>query len=725
MKKRKLLALLAMAALTANAQSKLDLQSLARMQELREQVETSALQKGLTAKKAAQQETIEVVVKMHNGTDAAALAAKGFDLKANRGEFAVVSMPLSRIEELNDIESVESIGYGKRRYMRLSVAHPQTGVDKVQAGEGLDMPYTGKGIIIGDVDQGFDPAHPFFLDKDGNTRVTMYYLKARSITDPAAIVAAGVDQTSTYHGSHVIGIAAGNYQGDDFSISGVAPEADIAMAAYSQGYDSELITIIEKLVNFAAEQKKPLVINLSLGDNAGPHDDSDQLTQYLNKVVDDNAAVVCIAAGNEGTYPIVQKKTFASDTDEMTAYLYEDADMVSYYGYNPSCSLWAKGTEPFNVSFVLYNTSTKKILKRYDPDVNILKSSGSTADEDFSKYFSGTLRMTRKANETTGKYGVDIKFSGTRLVSSVVPGYVVTASAGREVVCYASDWTYLISGLQTTMYGTNYVPAEGVTADGTINNMAAGMKGICVGSYNSRDKGTNKNGTTFSLSSFGETNELGDVSAFSSWGTIDGVAMPDIAAPGSLVESATTTEYIRSMGAYDGDYTKSLYKNGKYYYWKVNMGTSMATPYMSGVAALWLQADPTLTTAKIKEIAKSTAIKDDKVKATANPVQFGAGKIDAYNGLKYVLDHKASALGKVDSDKDMLFRQTADNVYEAYVAGETAITVNIFDMSGRLVYSKRTAGNTSQFSLASMPKGIYAVELCGSKTSHKLKVAVK
>lgn len=60
MKKRKLLALLAIAALTANAQSKLDLQSLARMQELREQVETSALQKGLTTKKAAQQETIEV-----------------------------------------------------------------------------------------------------------------------------------------------------------------------------------------------------------------------------------------------------------------------------------------------------------------------------------------------------------------------------------------------------------------------------------------------------------------------------------------------------------------------------------------------------------------------------------------------------------------------------------------------------------------------------------------
>ena len=80
--------------------------------------------------------------------------------------------------------------------------------------------------------------------------------------------------------------------------------------------------------------------------------------------------------------------------------------------------------------------------------------------------------------------------SGTRIVSRVVPGYIVTASSGREVVCYASDMTYLISGVETTMYGSNYIPAEGVTADGTINNMAAGMNAVIVGSYNSRDMGT-------------------------------------------------------------------------------------------------------------------------------------------------------------------------------------------------------------------------------------------
>lgn len=274
--------MLAMVALSAGAQSKLDLQSLTRMQELKEQVETSALQKGMTPQKAAMQETIDVVVKMKDGVEAKSLAEQGFEVKAGRGEVAVVTLPLSRIEELNNVEDVESIGYGQKFNMKLTVAHPQTGVDKIHSGEGLSMPYKGKGVLIADVDQGFDPSHPFFLDKDGNTRVKLYYKGGKSYTDPAAVVAAGTDTYDTYHGSHVIGIAGGYFSNDDFTISGVAPESDLAMATYQYGYDTELITIVEKLANFAAECKEPLVINLSLGDNNGPHDSSFHISTRLS-----------------------------------------------------------------------------------------------------------------------------------------------------------------------------------------------------------------------------------------------------------------------------------------------------------------------------------------------------------------------------------------------------------------------------------------------------------
>lgn len=46
----------------------------------------------------------------------------------------------------------------------MDVARQTTGADNVQNGDGLDTPYTGKGVIIGVIDQGFEFRHIAFLD---------------------------------------------------------------------------------------------------------------------------------------------------------------------------------------------------------------------------------------------------------------------------------------------------------------------------------------------------------------------------------------------------------------------------------------------------------------------------------------------------------------------------------------------------------------------------------
>ena len=724
MKKKSMTVLFALVVLTAGAQSKLDLSSRLRLQKLQQDVEAAAKQSGTALKAASQQKTIKVTVCMKDGVDAGTLAQRGFDVTASRGEVGVVSLPLNRVAELDGIADVATLSYGEKVRMKLSEAHKQTGVDKIHSGEGLELPYTGKGVLIADIDGGFDPNHAFFLDKDGKTRVKYYIKKGVEYTDPDAISAAGPDYKEEYHAAHVLGIAAGYFSNDELTISGVAPEADIAMGSIVLGSNEEFIEQTEKMISRAKELNEPLVMNYSIGINNGPHDNTCAFNKYLNNVIASNDAVVCMAAGNEGLYPIVQKKTFTADTDSMTAYMYVTPTnlAINYNEYSPTCTIYGDGTEPFEVSFVLYNLPSNKIVKIYDPSVDVLSSKGTDADADFAKYFQGTLVKSAGVQEGRDRYYTSIAMSdGKQRVSSVIPGYIVKAKNGRTLVCYADQYTYLVK----QYVSGKAVAADGVTYDGTINNYVTGMDGISVASYNSRVSGKYSTGQSYSTAAFGEANGLGDVSSFSSWGTVDGVNYPDIAAPGALIESAVTSAYLEYYKGVDDTYTSSATVNGTTHYWTVSMGTSMATPYMSGVAALWLQADPTLTTAKIKEIAKSTAIQDDMTKNTKYPVQFGAGKIDAYNGLKKVLEGKSTGLRSVDADKDMLFRSTGDNSYEAYVAGETAITVNVYDMSGRRAYSRRTAGNSVEFSLASLPKGIYAVELCGSKTSHKVKVAVK
>ncbi len=723
MKKRTLTVLFALAALSAGAQSKFDPMSLMRLQGLQHEVEASAKKSGKLFKTLAQEKEISVTVLMKNGVDAASLAGKGFDIAASREEIGVVTLPLSRIGELNDIADVSSMSYGARYTPTLTVAHKLTGVDKIHSGEGLSMPYTGKGILIADIDNGFDPTHIFFCDKDGKTRVK-YFSKGKDkvYTTQEEIMDAGTDDFTSYHSAHVLGIAAGYFSNENFTISGVAPEADIAMGTMGTGTTEEIIQESEKVVAFSKTLKEPLVLNYSLGSNFGVHDSTDMFSVYINKVVASNDAVVCISAGNSATYPVVQKKTLQSDDDQMAAYIYMNDFNPSYY-YDPCCMIIGDGKEPFDVSLVLYDTKTKKVIKTYEPSVNVLSDDGDNYDEEYSKYFSGTLRKTSGVEDGRERYIVSIiMWDGKAQNQDVLLGYVVKSKKGREFVCYATQNSYLVKDV--TDY--DYVPADGITPDGTINCLAPGSNILCVGSYNSRDKGQYASGEAYSFETEGETNVLGDVSSFSGWGTVDGKDFPHITAPGCLVISAVTEDYlVHAVNENQKKYTDFVTVDGRTHYWQINQGTSMSTPYVSGTAALWLEADPTLTMAQVKEIAMSTAIKDDFVKNTKYPVQFGAGKIDAYNGLKKVLDGKSTGLRTVDADKDMLFRSTGDNSYEAYVAGETAITVDIYDMSGRRAYSRRTAGNSVEFSLSSLPKGIYAVELCGSKTSHKIKVAVK
>jgi serine protease AprX len=101
------------------------------------------------------------------------------------------------------------------------------------------------------------------------------------------------------------------------------------------------------------------------------------------------------------------------------------------------------------------------------------------------------------------------------------------------------------------------------------------------------------------------------LASFSSRGaTADGRVKPDLVAPGVAVTSAqtgTTNGYV----SYDG--------------------TSMATPFVAGVALLALDANRALTAADVK--AKLTATAVDWGRAGADG-EYGAGRLDAYAALK-------------------------------------------------------------------------------------------
>ncbi len=85
--------------------------------------------------------------------------------------------------------------------------------------------------------------------------------------------------------------------------------------------------------------------------------------------------------------------------------------------------------------------------------------------------------------------------------------------------------------------------------------------------------------------------------------------------------------YIKPDVSAPGVSVPSTYPGGGYAY---GTGTSMATPHVSGTAALILQKNPNMKPAEVKEALKSTAV---DLGSSGKDNDYGSGRIDAYGAV--------------------------------------------------------------------------------------------
>jgi subtilisin family serine protease len=120
--------------------------------------------------------------------------------------------------------------------------------------------------------------------------------------------------------------------------------------------------------------------------------------------------------------------------------------------------------------------------------------------------------------------------------------------------------------------------------------------------------------------------EVGGISDFSSPGyRRDGVVKPDVAAPGRFAVSAMA-EGSEMAGGGDAHITS----DGYHLAWE---GTSASSPYVTGVVALMLQKNPSLTARQAKEILVKTAGSDRQTGAVPNET-WGNGKVNPEAALR-------------------------------------------------------------------------------------------
>jgi subtilisin family serine protease len=139
------------------------------------------------------------------------------------------------------------------------------------------------------------------------------------------------------------------------------------------------------------------------------------------------------------------------------------------------------------------------------------------------------------------------------------------------------------------------------------------------------------------------------------------VAQPTVAAPG--------TNVVSSLNHYNCDQEIAESMQWQGYPFGAMSGTSMSCPTVSGIIALWLQADPTLTLDDIKEVLAATSRHDGFT--AVDPIKWGYGKIDAAAGIEYI--KRTTAVSSIECD-------------------EPAVDSNLwFDIIGRNYNAKPTA----------------------------------
>ena len=774
-----LLATLLMSALTAGAQGFIT-----------HRAKVAKQQAAITAKKAGTRGEAERLgrffVNCKMDTDARQVAenlrALGAKIRGVVGNIVMMEASYSKLEAMAAVNGVMKIDLGPRVRKQTDITRNVTQAGDVISGTGEKLPqaYTGKGVMVGIVDAGFDPTHPMLKDKDGNLRVKGYYATGLKKLGEEVIIGPDtlggsvltkaddildtlkVREDGDTHGTHCITIAAGSTISDVKGVAGqplggMAPEADILISTLREDdefrefcsenqLDATAIEFYQALLymkNEADKAKKPLVVSLSYNSMDGWHDGTSNMARTMKYCAKDMNIPIMLCTANSGaenatTY--LNMKTKANDT-------------LNVYTGNGGY-VWGGMKTTKNVKFIVSIASGRDghvyfkapITYNSDPDEGLYGEGiwfNVGKDADNSHLESYDLKVADGMNEYFEKGSTvqfwcyqnqahdldDKEYTYTELWINI-PGlefkkvsYDRGAEGGDD---YLVIKVSMITSEDTELHAWGDVGSEYyLYGQKNSGKFVAGNSSISVGDWNTSGEVVSIGAWTANNKHKGlgakeyeerEDEVVGSYAFFSSYGTdLAGHKHPDVCTPGRDIvagfnsfDATLSDDNILEKKEYSNQFKDQ--KGAREYPYGFSSGTSMATPAAAGIVALWLQAaadkGKTLSNDDIKDIINNTSDTDEYTKKATS--RFGAGKMNAYKGLLYVLgiDTKIPTLSK-DQPKDVNFRVAGDIVYTD--GAEDGIEVTVYNLQGVAV--RQTTVQGGAISLEGLQKGVYAVQL--------------
>ncbi len=652
---------------------------------------------------------IDATIRVTNNTDIEDLQRLGviIQCKFDKG-LLTAAIPIDMIDDVAAIEGVKRINVSAIMRPLTNRARQTTNVDDVLThsadaiAAGLPSIFDGSGVILGIIDTGIDFQHKAFTDKNGNTRIKGVYCYDGDNDNVVDWAGSGTlpttDDNSEDHGTHTSSIAGGSsviISGSTVTVTdnhanatygGMAPGADLYLAATRLSMN-HILNSFQSMANYANAQNKPLVVNNSWGSAGwysrnGYSDISDVIEQYFG---DSHPNHICLfASGNEagrGLESGLGGGMYVTGTSSQQHPLgtivrsntnVENSNLQYYYGL--LANAWTRATDATGIGINIHviNKSTGALFKSYSYSSTVNNSQNNFTLEglNLSVWVLFDYVGAQQGRHQVAVYTEDYTYTSTYVFAIEV--YPIGGSSSI-VDIYGGDYTYLISNVNTS----NHTWVAG-TDDMSVGDECMDSNVISVGSYVTR------NGAT----------STGDISYFSSYATTGsgptGVQHPWITAPGEVITSAFNHYVSSSNHTVTAGSSNGIYGDMS--------GTSMATPAVAGIVALWLQAaqqvGKDLTLSDVKNIMAETAIHDQWTNGT-NASHFGNGKINALGGIEYILREYA---------QPMILATPSTITFEGAPGGSYTETVTVggIDLTGNITATLNDANgvysiNTTSF----------------------------